>query len=597
MTLAISDKISLPVEAVTQTIACIGRKGAGKTYLATMLAEQMLAIHAQIVVLDPVGNWYGLRIAANGHGKGKDIFILGGEHGDMPLTPESGARIAQFVVSKRASVVLDISNFRQGERKRFAADFAEEFYHLKKTERSAVHLFVEEAQLFAPQRSGPDEARMLGAYENIIRLGRNYGIGATLITQRPQSVNKEVLSQVECLCVLQVNGTHERKALDEWVQEAGADRKLVNELPGLGRGEGYVWSPSWLRKFEKVKFAKKTTFDASATPEVGKLAKAALVSTVDIEALRESLQEVVVQSEKTDPKALQRRVRELERELQQAERARAAVEAQSQSQSQSQGLSESEREEIEALRETVSQLQQEADAMAAQLVTYKERIAHAVAMSENLHAVLSEPEMEAVARTIPAIALPKPRIQLREGLPSRRITTATVATIATAPAVRESVALRAGARRMLAVLCQWSPAGRTEAQVASQVGMKRTGGTFGAYKSDLVKGGYMVVRDGLWFATEVGLDFTGGDVLPAPATTAEVVNLWAGKLRKGAREMLDVLVARRGRPMDRTELGEAVGMEARGGTFGAYLTDLKQAGLIVVDRGTVAANRETLLLS
>lgn len=594
MTLAISDKISLPVEAVTQTIACIGRKGAGKTYLATILAEQMLAIHAQIVVLDPVGNWYGLRIAANGHDKGKDIFILGGEHGDVPLTPESGARIAQFVVSKRASVVLDISNFRQGERKRFAADFAEEFYHLKKTERSAVHLFVEEAQLFAPQRSGPDEARMLGAYENIIRLGRNYGIGATLITQRPQSVNKEVLSQVECLCVLQVNGTHERKALDEWVQEAGADRKLVNELPGLGRGEGYVWSPSWLRKFEKVKFAKKTTFDASATPEVGKLAKAALVSTVDIEALRESLQEVVAQSEKTDPKALQRRVRELERELQQAERARvaaAAVEAQASALAQPQGLPESAQKEISSLRETVSQLQQEADAMAAQLVRCKERIARAAAMSENLHVMLAEPEMEEVARTIPRVAPPNPRIQLQKSAPSHQ-----AATVAAVPAVRESVALRAGARRMLAVLCQWSPAGRTEAQVASQVGMKRTGGTFGAYKSDLVKGGYMVVRDGLWFATEIGLDFVGGDVLPTPSTTAEVVNLWAGKLRKGAREMLDVLVARRGRAMDRAELGEAVGMEARGGTFGAYLTDLKQAGLIVVDRGMVAANRETLLL-
>ena len=590
MPLNISDKISLPVEAVTQTIACIGRKGAGKTYLATMLAEQMLSIHAQIVVLDPVGNWYGLRIAANGRDKGEDIFILGGQHGDVPLTPESGAKIAQFVVSKHASVVLDISNFRQGERKRFATDFAEEFYHLKKTERSAVHLFVEEAQLFAPQRSGLDEARMLGAYENIIRLGRNYGIGATLITQRPQSVNKEVLSQVECLCVLQVNGTHERKALDEWVQEAGADRKLVNELPSLGRGEGYVWSPSWLRKFEKVKFAKKTTFDASATPEVGKTAKAALVSTVDIEALRESLQEVVVQSEKTDPKALQRRVRELERQLQETERAQTSAQA------QTQGLSESVQEEITLLREMVEQLQQESDTKESQLVAYKERIGKAAEMCENLRAVLLEPAMEEVA-SVRALVLTKPRSQFQEVTLNRRAVTRNVSNghvVVGTP--KGTVVLRAGARRMLAVLCQWSPAGRTEAQVASQVGMKRTGGTFGAYKSDLVKGGYVVVRDGLWFATDMGMDFIGGDALPTPSTTTEVVNLWAGKLRKGAREMLDVLIARRGRAMERAELGEAVGMEATGGTFGAYLTDLKQAGLIVVDRGTVAANRETLFL-
>lgn len=313
--LEISKTVTFPPDGVTQTFACIGRKGAGKTYLATMLAEQMLDLPAQILVIDPVGNWFGLRIAADGKGKGKDIFIAGGEHGDIPLTVEAGARIARLVVEKNVSIILDVSNFRQGERKRFAAEFAEEFFHLKKKQRSPVHLFVEEAQLFAPQRPGPEEARMLGAFENIIRLGRNYGIGATLITQRPQSVNKEVLSQVECLCVLQVNGTHERKALEEWVQEAGADRKLVGELPGLNRGEGYVWSPAWLRIFERVKFAKKQTFDASATPEVGKTTKAAVLTAIDVEALRAELQTVIEAAAKDDPKALRGEIAELKRQL------------------------------------------------------------------------------------------------------------------------------------------------------------------------------------------------------------------------------------------------------------------------------------------
>ena len=321
MALKITESISLPNDAVTQTMACIGRKGAGKTYLASLLAEQMLAIRAQVVIIDPVGNWYGLRVAADGKGKGRDIFIAGGEHGDVPILPETGARFAKLIVEKNISIVLDVSGFRQGERKRFAADFAEEFFHLKKAHRSAVHLFVEEAQLFAPQRAGSEEARMLGAFENIIRLGRNYGIGATLISQRPQSVNKEVLNQVECLCVLQVNGVLERKALDEWVQEKGADRKLVNELPGLSQGEGFIWSPSWLRIFKRVNFSKKTTFDASATPEVGKTTKAALLSTVDVEALKADLKEVIASVEKDDPKALRKEIAVLQGELKRAQTA------------------------------------------------------------------------------------------------------------------------------------------------------------------------------------------------------------------------------------------------------------------------------------
>jgi hypothetical protein len=106
----------------------------------------------------------------------------------------------------------------------------------------------------------------------------------------------------------------------------------------------------------------------------------------------------------------------------------------------------------------------------------------------------------------------------------------------------------------------------------------------------------MVIREGLWFATQVAMDFFGGDIPDTPTTTNEVVELWGSKLRKGAREMLDVLVSKRGNPVNRASLGEAVGMESSGGTFGAYLSDLKQAGLIVVEGGSIQANRETLFL-
>ena len=313
--LHITKEISLPIDAVTQTLAAIGRKGSGKTYLATMIAEQMLDAGSQVIAIDPVGNWWGLRVGSDGKSKGKEIFVIGGEHGDVPIVPEAGSRIAKLLVEKSISAVLDISGFRLGERKRFCADFGEELLHLKKSKRTPVHIFIEEAQLIIPQRVGPEEARMVGAFEQIVRLGRNYGIGCTLVTQRPQSVNKEVLSQVECLCVLQVTGPHERKALEEWVQEAGADRELVGQLPSLERGEGYIWSPSWLRIYERVHFAKKHTFDASATPVVGKETKAALLSDIDVESIKKDMVDVIAQAEKDDPAVLHRKIKDLEKQL------------------------------------------------------------------------------------------------------------------------------------------------------------------------------------------------------------------------------------------------------------------------------------------
>jgi DNA helicase HerA-like ATPase len=233
--LHISEDISLPLDAATQTIAVIARKGAGKTYAASKLAEQFLEHGVQSVVIDTVGNWYGLRIAANGKDRGFDIPVLGGLRGDVPLTPESGALIADLIVDTGRSFIIDLSQFSLGNRKKFATAFGEQLWKRKKgePEPSALHVFLEECQLIIPQFVGRDDARMVGIWEEIVRLGRNYGIGVTMITQRPQSVNKEVLTQTECLLVLQVNGVPERKALKEWIVHQGASVDLLNELPSL----------------------------------------------------------------------------------------------------------------------------------------------------------------------------------------------------------------------------------------------------------------------------------------------------------------------------------------------------------------------------
>ena len=104
MKLRISDDLALPIDAVTQKFGFLGRTGSGKTYGANKLAEQMLEAKAQIVVLDPVGVWWGLRVGTlkidSVTPPGYPIPILGGMHGDIPLEPGAGALIADLIVDK-----------------------------------------------------------------------------------------------------------------------------------------------------------------------------------------------------------------------------------------------------------------------------------------------------------------------------------------------------------------------------------------------------------------------------------------------------------------------------------------------------------------
>jgi hypothetical protein len=140
--LEISSTLSLPIDAVTQKLAMLGRTGSGKSYAATKLAEEMLDAGAQIVALDPVGIWYGLRT-------GYSIPVFGGLHGDIPLEVGGGALIADLIVDRRISAVVDVSQFESdADKARFARDFAARFYFRQKQKPSPVHLFLEEAQEF-----------------------------------------------------------------------------------------------------------------------------------------------------------------------------------------------------------------------------------------------------------------------------------------------------------------------------------------------------------------------------------------------------------------------------------------------------------------
>lgn len=314
--LALSNDLQLPLDVVTQKLGFIGRTGSGKSYAASKLAELMFESRAQFVVLDPVGVWFGMRLNADGKRPGLSIPVFGGLHGDIPLEPSSGKIIADMVVNKRISAIIDVSHFESDtDKTRFSTDFADRFYYLKKSNPSAVHIFLEECQEFIPQNLQRGEERMLHAFQRMIRLGRNFGIGASMITQRPQDVNKKALNQAECVLAFQLTGPQERKAVDTWMSDKGLDLDLANDLPKLNIGEAHVWSPAWLKISKVVKIGKKQTFNASSTPEVGKKSQSRQLAPIDLESLRDQMAATIEKAKQEDPRELKKKISELEKQI------------------------------------------------------------------------------------------------------------------------------------------------------------------------------------------------------------------------------------------------------------------------------------------
>jgi hypothetical protein len=313
-TLHLSKDLRLPVEAVKQTFAILAKRGAGKTYTAAVMAEEMLKAGLQLVVVDPVGVWWGLRSSADGQREGLPIVIMGGEHGDLPLEVGAGELIADVVMAESLSVVLDLSQFRKGEQTRFMTEFAERLYH---TNRQPLHLVLDEADAFAPQRPMKGQERLLGAIEDLVRRGRARGIGVTLVTQRAAVLNKDVLTQAEVLVALRTIAPQDREAIDAWIRVHGTPQEreaLMASLPSLPVGTAWLWSPGWLDVFQRVQIRRKETFDSSATPQVGMVRREPkTLAAVDLERLRTRVASVRERMNAEDPRALRRRIADLER--------------------------------------------------------------------------------------------------------------------------------------------------------------------------------------------------------------------------------------------------------------------------------------------
>lgn len=555
MKLQISKDIALPIEAVTQTFAILAKRRVGKTYTASVLAEEFVAANLPFVVLDPTGAWWGLRSGKTGTPKGGlNVYVIGGERG-IPLEPTAGKVIAEQVAEYPAFYVIDVSQFESNAAQdRFATDFAERLYRAKEKHREPMHLFIDEADAFIPQRPMPGQQRMLGAFEALVRRGGIRGIGVTLISQRPAVVNKNVLTQTECLIVLQTTSPQDQDAIDEWVKRNGTDEKrkiFMSSLASLQKGEAWIWSPAWLEVFQKILIRERSTFNSSATPKAGEgpiiVPK---LASVDLDRLSEQIKATIEKAKANDPDALRKRIRELENKIRTVKVDESVV------------TKAMERAKNEAGRE------------------FAGRIKQLEGIITKAGQMLGNVETEFPKAKTPFL--------VRETVVSK-----SGSELAGHRETNGDIALRLGAKRMLAALVQWSPNGMSEGQMRSHAGLKNSG-TFSAYKTDLRKYGFMEDRNGEIFATQAGIDWLGHDI-PSPSTTQEVLEVWMPKLRLGARRMLQILVEHGGEEMTEQELMEESDL-VNSGTYSAYKTDLRTARLIITGHGQIAANKETLFL-
>jgi hypothetical protein len=560
-TLAISPDLKLPLDAVTQTFAILAMRGVGKTYTASVMAEEFAEAGLPFAVLDPTGAWWGLRSSSDGKSDGYPVTILGGDHADAPLEETAGKVIADLLAEEAPPLILDMSRLSKSAMRRFVADFAERLYEKN---RNPLHLIIDEADAFAPQKARPDELRMLGALDEIVRRGRIRGLGCTLVTQRSAVLNKDVLTQTEVLVALRTAHPRDRAPVLEWMKVHATEEQLAEveeTLAKLPKGDAWVMSAGWLELFERIHVRERRTFNSSATPEPGQRHVTAWkLATVDLAVLQKRMAETIEKAKATDPKLLQARVRELEKQV------AAKVPPPS-----TPAPAKEKRVEVPVLKE-------------GHLKRLEAAIERAVTATATAESVAKE--VRAAMATVVAPHPPGPGWKLVGTLPKTPLANRPPPPPPPRPvavphqraeangSVDDAMPSRVALRILETAI---GKDGLTRRQLGVRAGYRPDTGHFGNLIGSLTGGGYLERRGDGYYATDAGRA-----LLPDahPLSPDEVQEKWKHELRPAEWKLLEVILAKYPEPITRAELADATGYRADTGHFGNLIGKLTGGALV-----------------
>jgi hypothetical protein len=536
--------------------------GAGKSNAAVVMAEEMYDNGLPWVAIDPKGDWWGVRASGDGQSPGLAVLVFGGEHADIPLEPTAGKLVADLIVDKRLTCVLDVSEMTKADQRRFLQDFADRLYTRN---REPLHVFCEEADEYIPQMVRGETAKVVAAMERLVKRGRFRGVGVTLITQRSASLNKDVLTQTGTLIALRTTSPQDRKAVREWIDYHASYRGVIDELPSLANGEAWLSSPQFLSTLEQVKFRRRRTFDSGATPRVGVKARPpARLADVDVEAIASSMADTIERAKAEDPKELQKEIRQLKAEIArlQKETPEAVVE----------------RVEVPvldpALVDRLHDVLDEIHVASTAVTGAVSPIVQALMRLGDYRQTSDVPTVQRLARVDQA----KARMKERPTPPPAPRSAPT-------PLSHDGSGLTLGKaeKAILSVLAQY-PQGRTHSQLALLTGYSPKASTISVALSKLRKLQF-VTDSGLPQITDVGASVA--TVVPLP-TGQDLIDYWLhhNVLGKAERLVLEALVDRYPDEVQWDELCEVTGYSPTASTVSVALSKLRKLELVQAFRAS-----------
>ncbi|MFB6163278.1 MAG: helicase HerA domain-containing protein [Halococcoides sp.] len=248
------DDLTLPIiEILTGRGFITGKSGSGKSNTASVIAESLLDQNLPVFIIDTDGEYYGLK-------EEYELLHVGGDtECDVTVDVTHAEAIATLALEDNVPIILDVSGYLEEDRsRRLITETLKHLFSKEKRLKKPFLVFVEEAHEFIPQQGGLDDLGQI--LIRIAKRGRKRGLGLCAMSQRPAAVDKDYITQCDWIVWHRLTWDNDTRVVENILgPQAGED------VQDLDDGQAILMT-DWDERTRTVRFKKKSTFDAGATP-------------------------------------------------------------------------------------------------------------------------------------------------------------------------------------------------------------------------------------------------------------------------------------------------------------------------------------------
>ncbi len=201
-----------PVRLLCNNLAIVGGSSSGKSWLAGLIAEELLERHYQICIIDPEGDYSGLRAFPH------TVVVGGRETGTTPV--EDVVTLCEY---SGVSPILDLSLMEVGDRQRYIGDLLRSLQALRERRGRPHWILIDEIHNFCPADGS-------GLTSQVIADASNGGL--CIVSYRPSLVAPALFEKIDQWLLTRMRWAPEIEHLSGYVTGCpGLDLNRLRSMP------------------------------------------------------------------------------------------------------------------------------------------------------------------------------------------------------------------------------------------------------------------------------------------------------------------------------------------------------------------------------